>query len=269
MSIALVTLNEVHKIALGTVVGRADVGEILYGNPETPCKLVVLKSKVKILETCPENLLGCNCKESLMHSRDIIKVCVDADNKPYWILGEETRILSYNMVKVQDNALHSIPDVVELGVSGDVISTGLPKDVCPEIPTMKGTFSQEQEPEIIPETKINKKAKKNKVPVEEQFMGHAPVKDKKKANKVSRYATEKAKQRKIIAEVQPNPAALRLDRPQLSLNFTSVKTNAFSLLGLFRSEATKAGWTPEQIKEILDIASSSDYRNMVSTLKAV
>lgn len=39
--------------------------------------------------------------------------------------------------------------------------------------------------------------------------------------------------------------------------------NAFSILGRFQGAARKAGWTPEEIKEVMDEAQSGDYNKLL------
>lgn len=42
--------------------------------------------------------------------------------------------------------------------------------------------------------------------------------------------------------------------------------NAFFILGRFRQEAKKAGWTKEEIKAALDEAMSGDYDHLLQTM---
>lgn len=42
--------------------------------------------------------------------------------------------------------------------------------------------------------------------------------------------------------------------------------NAFSILGRFQSAARKVGWTPEEIKEVVENATSGDYGHLLRTI---
>lgn len=42
--------------------------------------------------------------------------------------------------------------------------------------------------------------------------------------------------------------------------------NAFSILGRFNAAAKKAGWTPEEIKEVHDDATSGDYSHLLCVI---
>jgi ERCC4-related helicase len=53
---------------------------------------------------------------------------------------------------------------------------------------------------------------------------------------------------------------------QINLNLVGLDGNAFNLLGKFRQQAKKEGWTEEEIKKVLDKAKSGDYNNLVCTL---
>ena len=42
--------------------------------------------------------------------------------------------------------------------------------------------------------------------------------------------------------------------------------NAFSILGRFNAAARKAGWTPEEIKEVTENATSGDYDHLLRVI---
>ena len=42
--------------------------------------------------------------------------------------------------------------------------------------------------------------------------------------------------------------------------------NAFAIMGRFKSEAKRNGWTPEEIKEVLDECQSGDYDHLLQTI---
>ena len=56
---------------------------------------------------------------------------------------------------------------------------------------------------------------------------------------------------------------------KLNLDLVGQDGNAFALLGFFSREAKKAGWTKEEIKEVVDKATSGDYDNLLVTLMSV
>jgi hypothetical protein len=53
---------------------------------------------------------------------------------------------------------------------------------------------------------------------------------------------------------------------KLNLKLVGVDGNAFSLMGAFRKQAKKEGWTDEEIKVVLDDCMSGDYNHLLSTL---
>lgn len=53
---------------------------------------------------------------------------------------------------------------------------------------------------------------------------------------------------------------------KLNLNLLRKNRNAFALLGYFRKEAKKNGWSAEEIKKIQDKATSGDYQHLLATL---
>ena len=42
--------------------------------------------------------------------------------------------------------------------------------------------------------------------------------------------------------------------------------NAFAILGRFQREARRVGWTPEQIKVVVDDATSGDYDHLLAVV---
>lgn len=42
--------------------------------------------------------------------------------------------------------------------------------------------------------------------------------------------------------------------------------NAFAVMGEFKRQAKKAGWTPEEINEVLDECMTQDYDHLISTI---
>ena len=55
---------------------------------------------------------------------------------------------------------------------------------------------------------------------------------------------------------------------KIDLELEGLDGNAFSLMGAFRRQAKKEGWTPEEIKEVLDECQTGDYDHLLQTLMA-
>lgn len=55
---------------------------------------------------------------------------------------------------------------------------------------------------------------------------------------------------------------------KVTLTLVGLDGNAFSLMGAFRSQAREEGWTPEEIKIVLDECMSGDYDNLLQVLMA-
>jgi len=60
-----------------------------------------------------------------------------------------------------------------------------------------------------------------------------------------------------------------MTKKKLNLELEGQDGNAFSLLGLFRKEAKKAGWTEDEIKKTTEEAMSGDYDYLLQTLMSV
>lgn len=52
----------------------------------------------------------------------------------------------------------------------------------------------------------------------------------------------------------------------IKLNLVGLDGNAFALMGAFRKQAKKEGWTAAEIKEVLDKCMESDYDDLLCTL---
>lgn len=52
----------------------------------------------------------------------------------------------------------------------------------------------------------------------------------------------------------------------VNLDLIGHNGNAFAIMGVFRIQARKEGWTPEEIKMVLDEAKSSDYDHLLATI---
>ncbi len=55
---------------------------------------------------------------------------------------------------------------------------------------------------------------------------------------------------------------------KVSLDLTTVDGNAFSLMGAFSGQAKREGWTPDEIKSVIDTAQTDDYNYLVMTLQS-
>ena len=58
---------------------------------------------------------------------------------------------------------------------------------------------------------------------------------------------------------------MKVDK-QIDLDLTTLDGNAFALMGGFQRQAQREGWTPEEIKSVLDEATTSNYHHLVATL---
>lgn len=62
--------------------------------------------------------------------------------------------------------------------------------------------------------------------------------------------------------------ATKTKRKTVNLNLVGLDGNAFSLMGAFQGQAKREGWTPEDIKAVLDEATAGDYDHLLRTLAA-
>ncbi len=53
---------------------------------------------------------------------------------------------------------------------------------------------------------------------------------------------------------------------KVPLKLIGLDGNAYSVLGAFRRAATRAGWTPDEIKAVFDEAASGDYDHLLATI---
>lgn len=54
----------------------------------------------------------------------------------------------------------------------------------------------------------------------------------------------------------------------VNLNLVGLDGNAFNLMGKFQRAAHQQGWTPEEIKLVMNECQSADYDHLVQTLVA-
>lgn len=55
---------------------------------------------------------------------------------------------------------------------------------------------------------------------------------------------------------------------KVKIELAGLNGNAFFLMGIFSKNAVKQGWTPEEIKTVMDEAMSSDYDHLLQVLIA-
>lgn len=53
---------------------------------------------------------------------------------------------------------------------------------------------------------------------------------------------------------------------KVKLSLVGVDGNAYSIMGTFRQQAKREGWTQEEIDAVIDEATSDDYNHLVSTI---
>ncbi len=52
----------------------------------------------------------------------------------------------------------------------------------------------------------------------------------------------------------------------INLDLVGIDGNAYAIMGAFQRQARKEGWTPEEMKAVLDEAKSSDYNHLLATI---
>lgn len=58
----------------------------------------------------------------------------------------------------------------------------------------------------------------------------------------------------------------RVIEKTVNLNLVGVDGNAFMIMAVFRRQAKKEGWTPEEIEQVMDEAKSGDYVHLLATI---
>ena len=54
---------------------------------------------------------------------------------------------------------------------------------------------------------------------------------------------------------------------KVKLQLVGLDSNAFVLMGAFRKQARKEGWTPEEISAVIDDCTSGDYNHLLNVLR--
>ena len=57
-----------------------------------------------------------------------------------------------------------------------------------------------------------------------------------------------------------------MNMKKVKMTLEGLDGNAFSLMGAFKTNAEKQGWSKEEIKEALDDCMSGDYNHLLCTL---
>jgi len=53
---------------------------------------------------------------------------------------------------------------------------------------------------------------------------------------------------------------------KVSLDLEGIDGNAFMILGAFRRQARREGWTNEEIEKVTEEAQSGDYQNLIAVI---
>ncbi|MCI2229939.1 hypothetical protein MC378_12245 [Polaribacter sp. MSW13] len=53
----------------------------------------------------------------------------------------------------------------------------------------------------------------------------------------------------------------------VNLNLIGVDGNAFVIMGFFRKQAKKEGWTSEEIEQVMEEAKSGNYHHLLATIE--
>lgn len=64
-------------------------------------------------------------------------------------------------------------------------------------------------------------------------------------------------------------AHLQINRTPLKLDLLGLDSNAFSIMGAFRVQAKREGWSQSEIDEVLEEARRSNYDHLLATIMAV
>jgi len=75
---------------------------------------------------------------------------------------------------------------------------------------------------------------------------------------------------KLLNTININPKLnimKKIIEKTVNLNLIGVNGNAFMIIGVFRRQAQKEGWTPEEIDKVIIEAKSSDYVHLLATIE--
>lgn len=75
---------------------------------------------------------------------------------------------------------------------------------------------------------------------------------------------------KLLNTININPKLnimKKIIEKTVNLNLIGVNGNAFMIIGVFKRQAQKEGWTPEEIDKVILEAKSSDYVHLLATIE--
>jgi hypothetical protein len=75
---------------------------------------------------------------------------------------------------------------------------------------------------------------------------------------------------KLLNTININPKLnimKKIIEKTVNLNLIGVNGNAFMIIGVFKRQAQKEGWTPEEIDKVIIEAKSSDYVHLLATIE--
>lgn len=55
-------------------------------------------------------------------------------------------------------------------------------------------------------------------------------------------------------------------KTKVKMSLVGLDGNAFSLMAAFQKKAIRQGWTPEEVKEVINECMSGDYNHLLCTL---
>jgi hypothetical protein len=53
---------------------------------------------------------------------------------------------------------------------------------------------------------------------------------------------------------------------KISLDLEGINSNAFAIIGAFRKQAKKEGWTAEEVDKVIKEAMAGDYNHLLQTI---
>jgi len=59
----------------------------------------------------------------------------------------------------------------------------------------------------------------------------------------------------------------RVIEKTVNLDLVGVDGNAFMIMAVFRRQAKKEGWSPEEIEQVMNEAKSGDYVHLLATIE--
>lgn len=53
----------------------------------------------------------------------------------------------------------------------------------------------------------------------------------------------------------------------VNLSLIGINGNAFAIIGVFKKQALKEGWTKNEVEKVLTVAKSGDYNHLLATIE--